>query len=130
MSSYYEQFLESQAWFRVLVALLPDPEDSNPQGRVLREVADLTGLSPAGAHDVVRRLLAARLISGKKVRGRIRYLAVLEPAECAELQRVADAVRIQRIRARARRYGREAKRRVEWIDEMCNALIAARRLPT
>ncbi|HLG20949.1 MAG TPA: hypothetical protein VI895_14185 [Bdellovibrionota bacterium] len=114
-------FFDSAPW-RVLFALV---RSSN--GRRLREIADLCGLSPRGARLVLDRLQRNGWVSITKDSRSVRYGLELTAADHEFLLLVLTRVEGEQLARRAQKYGRSARRSLGWIDPTAKQIVSIRK---
>ncbi|MCB0358100.1 MAG: helix-turn-helix transcriptional regulator [Bdellovibrionales bacterium] len=108
--SALSRFLMQQSWARVLRPL-------TAHSRSVRELVDLTGMSPAGVTDVLRRLRESGVVTATPIGKELRYSLALDAEERSRLQAfVADEVD-RRLHQRARLLSGRREEVVGWIDE-------------
>ncbi len=83
----------------------------------LREISSRYSLSPAGASDILRRLIEAGVLKESR-QGNRRYFSLNLPAQ--ELEWLKDFFAIYErklIRARSKHLSENAKNKFDWMDE-------------
>lgn len=118
MAGQLTEFLLRQNWMRVLQALR-----SVPAGRPLRrersvrELVDLTALSPAGLSDVLRRLSDQQVVQRKRRGNKLFYSLNLNVREEKLLAEIAGSQVQRNLQTRAAIFSKRRKEAVGWIDQ-------------
>ena len=94
--------------------------------RSLREVVELTEMSPAGVQDILRRLSAVGLVSIKVVGNRHEYSLNLNERESELLDSLCRSSAIPMIANRAKALSRKTAKAISWIDETLESINATR----
>lgn len=111
MRARFLSFAFDQPWMLLIRALHLSGKPCR-----LRELADLTGLSPAGVQDVLRRLAAAGVVNSRREGNRKLFELVLTPEEKTILGALVEEYASEMIRVRSTTYGDSAAV-LRWIDE-------------
>jgi len=112
MQRNFSMFLLEQNWMKVVRVLhtLRAP-------LCLRELVDLTGLSPAGVQDVLRRLSEQKVISSRPKANRILYTLSLNEHEKEFLEQIIKEQNKSEIKNRAKVFSKRRVNAISWIDE-------------
>ena len=112
MPKHFGTFLLTHNWLKVLRAIL-----SAEKGVSIREIIDLTELSPGGAQDVLRRLKEHNLITSTREGKRILYFLALSEKEKELLEALVSYQNESQLRDRAEIFSSRYANAVAWIDE-------------
>ena len=113
--------IAGQNWMRVIGAL-----ESSRSPRGVRELADLTGLSVAGTHDVLRRLQIAGVVERVGAGKRPQFSLTLEAEDLPLLRTLLDRQLEKSLRARAKLFSARVPSALGWIEETLATVRRAR----
>lgn len=108
----FSVFLLARPWMDVLAAIV-----ASARPKSLREIVDLTGLSPGGVSDVLRRLTSAGIVERVPTKNRILFSPKLTSEEKGFITYAVEQRRVARIKARADLYSKRSRASIAWIDE-------------
>jgi DNA-binding IclR family transcriptional regulator len=117
MPSYLFTFIADQNWFRVLNVL-----QTLARPGTLREISDLSGISLGGTGDILRRLIAAKLIEKSMSRRRASYRVKLDPVELSLIKQIAAQGSADAMSRRAALLSTKTDSAIGWIEQT-NAVI-------
>ena len=120
MSKFIE-LIAGQSWMRVVAAM-----QSAHAPRGVRELADLSGLSVAGVHDVLRRLRRANVVNRVVIGSRPFFKLNLNEEDHMLLENILQRQREQSLRDRAALFSARVPAALTWIDPMLATLRRAR----
>jgi len=92
------------------------------QPRSLRELVDLTGLSPAGTKDVLRRLQEKDVVIVGRSGNKVLYSLVLGVEERTFLENALQQKTREELQRRAELFSARHKQAIGWIDETIRLL--------
>lgn len=105
-------FLSTQTWFRVLNVL-----EALKRPGTLREISELSGISLGGTSDVLRRLVAANLVTKATKRNRAVYSHDLGPEELLLIRQIAEQSSAAEIDKRATLLSTKSHSAIGWIEQ-------------
>ena len=113
-------FLIDQSWMRVVRPLMCSQ-------RSVRELIDLSSLSPGGVKDILRRFLSAGIVTKIRHGKKSLYELRLTPLERRFLEAVFYAQESLDARRLADECSNQFMERVGWIDESVRAIRRAKK---
>ena len=112
MSLELNNFISTQTWFRVLNVL-----ETLRRPGTLREIAELSEISLGGTSDVLRRLVAAKLVTKIAKSSRAVYSLALAPEELRLIQQIAEQSTAAKIDHRATLLSTKSHSAIGWIEQ-------------
>ena len=112
MSLELNNFISTQTWFRVLNVL-----ETLRRPGTLREIAELSEISLGGTSDVLRRLVAAKLVSKIAKGSRAVYALALAPEELRLVRQIAEQSSAAEIDQRAALLSTKSHSAIGWIEQ-------------
>lgn len=107
------EYLASQPTLKIILSLLQD----SAAGLHVRALSNLHGISVGGVSDILRRLKDAGLINEEWHGNRRQITLKISPAEEKCLRLLFDESEYRKSRRRALRFSKNARQKLEWMDE-------------
>lgn len=85
--------------------------------KTLRELVDLTGLSPGGIQDALRRLRTEKIIKTKRKGNKLFCKLVISESEQEILGKIFSECASQEIKIRALKLSKNFESTIGWIDQ-------------
>lgn len=122
MQSPFSRFLLEQSWMKVVRVLYSLRRPSS-----LREIVDVSQLSPAGVLDVLRRLEEIEVVKGKKKGNRILYSLKLNEAEKEFIGQIIEQQTCATLQQRAVLFSKRYRPALSWNDQTIKAIRQGKR---
>lgn len=117
MSGKLTEFLVNQGWMKAIYVL-----HRSGRARCLRELVDLTGLSPGGVQDLMRRLESNHIVQTRRSNNKLLYSLNLDKEELSLLDTIFLLEEKRKMQSRAELFSSRYEQAVGWIDETLRAV--------